>query len=58
MRGWTNSRRVPNGCCITILATPFSIDTGELTPTMKIKRKVVAQKFAREIDALYAEDAP
>ena len=30
-----------------ILAKPFGIDTGELTPTLKIKRKVVAQKFAR-----------
>jgi len=39
-----------------ILARPFGIDTGELTPTMKIKRKVVAQKYAREIDSMYVED--
>ena len=38
-----------------ILPRPFGIDTGELTPTMKIKRKVVASKFAREIDAMYAD---
>jgi long-chain acyl-CoA synthetase len=36
-----------------ILAVDFTEDTGELTPTMKVKRKVVAQKFATDIDALY-----
>ncbi|WNG85638.1 long-chain fatty acid--CoA ligase [Mycobacterium sp. ITM-2016-00317] len=38
-----------------ILAVDFTEDTGELTPTMKVKRKVVAEKFAAEIDALYAK---
>ena len=38
-----------------ILPVDFTEDTGELTPTMKVKRKVVAQKFASDIDALYAE---
>jgi long-chain acyl-CoA synthetase len=40
-----------------ILAAPFGIDSGELTPTLKIKRKVVAQKYAKEIEAMYAEAA-
>ena len=39
----------------TILPQPFGIDTGELTPTLKIKRKVVAQKYASEIEAMYAD---
>ncbi|MBK6512720.1 MAG: long-chain fatty acid--CoA ligase [Polyangiaceae bacterium] len=39
----------------TILARPFGIDTGELTPTLKVKRKVVSQSFAAEIEAMYAE---
>jgi len=39
----------------TILARPFGIATGELTPTLKIKRKVVAQLYGREIEAMYAD---
>jgi long-chain acyl-CoA synthetase len=39
-----------------ILPRPFGIDSGELTPTLKIKRKVVAQKYAREIEAMYVEE--
>ncbi|MGE0549788.1 MAG: long-chain fatty acid--CoA ligase [Kofleriaceae bacterium] len=38
-----------------ILPKPFGIDSGELTPTMKIKRSVVSQMYAREIDALYGD---
>ncbi len=36
-----------------VLPLQFSIEGGELTPTMKLKRKVVSQKFAREIDELF-----
>jgi long-chain acyl-CoA synthetase len=36
-----------------ILPVDFTEDTGELTPTLKVKRKVVAQKFATDIEALY-----
>ncbi|OAN27384.1 AMP-dependent synthetase/ligase [Mycolicibacterium iranicum] len=38
-----------------ILPVDFTEDTGELTPTLKVKRKVVAEKFAADIDALYAK---
>ncbi len=37
-----------------ILPVDFTEDSGELTPTMKLKRKVVAEKFAPDIDAIYA----
>lgn len=40
-----------------ILPVDFTENTGELTPTLKVKRKIVAEKFAADIDALYAKDA-
>jgi long-chain acyl-CoA synthetase len=39
-----------------ILPVDFTEDTGELTPTMKVKRNVVAEKFASDIEALYEKD--
>ena len=39
----------------TILPRAFTIASGELTPTMKLKRKVIAQRYATEIDAMYAD---
>jgi long-chain acyl-CoA synthetase len=40
---------------ITILSTPFTVENGMMTPTLKVKRKVVEQTFAGLIDAMYAE---
>jgi long-chain acyl-CoA synthetase len=37
-----------------LLQNEFTQDAGELTPTLKVRRKIVAQRYAREIDALYA----
>jgi long-chain acyl-CoA synthetase len=39
----------------TILERPFSIEEGELTPTLKVKRKVVNEHFSREIESMYQE---
>ncbi len=38
-----------------ILPNELSIDGGELTPTLKVKRKIVDAKYAAVLDALYAE---
>ncbi|MFY9113222.1 MAG: long-chain fatty acid--CoA ligase [Desulfomonilia bacterium] len=39
----------------TLLPREFSIESGELTPTLKIKRKIINQNFAGEIEAMYKE---
>jgi long-subunit acyl-CoA synthetase (AMP-forming) len=36
-----------------VIPQDFSVEGGELTPTMKVKRKVVTEKYKSEIDQLY-----
>ena len=38
-----------------LIGRDFSIEGGELTPTQKVKRRVVNERFAAEIEALYPE---
>ncbi|MGJ9372204.1 AMP-dependent synthetase/ligase [Nesterenkonia sp. CF4.4] len=40
-----------------LLYTDFTIESGHLTPSMKIKRPVVMKDFADEVEALYTEAA-
>jgi len=42
---------------IKILPTTFSVDGGELTPTLKVKRNVVNEKYAKEIAGFYESGA-
>ncbi len=39
---------------IALLPNEFSIDKGELTPTLKVKRRVIDQKFGDLIEELYS----
>ncbi|MCS6830780.1 MAG: long-chain fatty acid--CoA ligase [Armatimonadota bacterium] len=36
----------------TLLDHPFSIETGELTPTLKVRRHFIKQRYAKELEAM------
>jgi long-chain acyl-CoA synthetase len=37
----------------TVLERDLTVDEGELTPSLKLRRKMVVERYGREIDALY-----
>lgn len=39
----------------TLLPSPFAQETGELTPSLKIRRRAVGEKYAAEIEAMYPQ---
>jgi len=41
---------------IVLLPEEFTIQSGELTPSLKIKRRVVSEQFKAEIEGMYAEE--
>ena len=38
-----------------LLAHEWTIDSGELTPSLKIKRKIIMQKYAAQVNGIYGE---
>ena len=48
--GFANYEKVKK---ITLLANAFSMETGELTNTLKIRRPVIRSRYAKEIEAMY-----
>ena len=49
-----NLARVQTIKKIKLLPSDLSIEGGELTPTMKVKRKIINQKYADTIESFYA----
>ncbi len=41
--------------CITLLPEPFSMERGELTNTLKVKRSVLEENYREEIEKMYQE---
>jgi long-chain acyl-CoA synthetase len=39
-----------------LIANEFTVETGELTPTLKVKRRVIEEKYAGLIDDIFAND--
>ncbi|MCZ7678026.1 MAG: AMP-binding protein [Sandaracinaceae bacterium] len=55
-RGNAHLARVEQVRRFVILDRDFSQEAGELTPTLKLKRKTVEQKYAELFDRVYRED--
>jgi long-subunit acyl-CoA synthetase (AMP-forming) len=53
-RGNERLARVEQIKAYKVLSASWSPGGDEMTPTMKLKRRVIAQKYATEIEALYA----
>ena len=39
-----------------LIPTPFSQESGELTPTLKLRRKIIVQHYHREVESMFAAD--
>ena len=40
---------------VTLLPAEFSVETGEVTPSMKLRRAQIVEKYASEVAAMYGE---
>jgi len=42
---------------MSVVPEEWSVENGALTPSMKLKRRVVEQRYAKEIGEFYADEA-
>jgi long-chain acyl-CoA synthetase len=42
---------------VCVVADEWSVEDGTMTPSMKLKRRVVNERYAKEISAFYADEA-
>lgn len=42
----------------TLLPQALTVEGGEVTPTLKVRRRAAAERFRAEIEAMYREEAP
>ncbi|WDP87478.1 MAG: long-chain fatty acid--CoA ligase [Desulfobacter sp.] len=52
-RNSTQLARVETIKKFTLLPKPFTVETGEITPTLKLKRKVISEKYYDLIESMY-----
>lgn len=50
--GYAKVRRV------ALLAEPWSVENGLITPTLKVRRNEVLRRYHKQVDALYSGDGP
>jgi len=42
---------------VHVVPDEWAIESGELTPSMKLKRRIVEKKYEQEIAAFYSDEA-
>jgi len=40
---------------VIVVADEFSIDNGVMTPTLKLRRRVIEERYKKQIDELYEQ---
>src|SRR4029450_11141109 len=51
--GHAGRARVEQGKRFQVRGAPWTPESGELTPTLKLRRRIITERYASEIDDLY-----